>query len=67
MKRTIIFPFDDKATIYDKVSKIKELIGEHNVSEYDINMEVPTIEIRCYSWRKWREIKFICGLVKVYY
>lgn len=65
-KRTILFPFDEKHIIARKVADIENLIGANNIEQYGLECEIPEITIRC-SKKEWKEIKFICGLCKVYY
>lgn len=65
-ERTIIFPFDDEKTIARKVCEIESIIGANNINNDGLNKSIPEITIRC-SRRQWKEIKFICGLCKVYY
>lgn len=66
MVRTIIFPFDEKTIIKEKVKIIKRMIGEDNVNTHCLNDMIPAIDIRC-SKKVWKKIKFACELQKVYY
>ena len=65
-ERTILFPFDNEKTIARKVCEIEDIIGANNIEQYGLECQIPEITIRC-SRRQWKEIKFICGLCKVYY
>ena len=66
MRRDLIFPFDDKQTITDKVNTIEKIIGKNHVCLFDLNCEIPELVIRC-NKKKWNKIKRKIGFVKIYW
>lgn len=64
-EKTIIFPLYDEETILRKVCEIENIIGANNINDDGLKYSTPQITIRC-SKKQWKEIQFICDLMKVY-
>lgn len=64
MRKTIIFPFDEKANIDKKVSYITQIVGDDNVCDDKIEYGVSELVIRC-NRKQWKQIKRKLDLGKV--
>lgn len=64
MRKTIIFPFYEKANIDKKVSYITQIVGDDNVCDDKIEYGVPELVIRC-NRKQWKQIKRKLDLGKV--